>query len=249
MPDITFRELCSPAELQIIRDIAADVWPKTFAAILSGTQIHYMMQMMYAPQVMEKELADGYHFLIINIDNIPSGYFSWSKTTSPGTAKLHKLYLMQKFHKQGIGSAMLAKAESEIGNAGFSRIRLNVNKHNLPAIKAYQRNGFTTVEKVKIDIGQGFYMDDFVMEKVICRPNCGACCIAPSITSAIPGMPDGKPAGTKCVNLDENMRCKIFFSPERPTVCASLKPSVEMCGNCREEAEKHLNELERMTQP
>ena len=80
-----------------------------------------------------------------------------------------------------------------------------------------------------------------------CRPGCGACCIAPSITSPIPGMPDGKAAGVRCVQLDAANRCRIFGHPERPAVCASLKPSGEMCGANREEALAYLVHLDRMT--
>ena len=87
------------------------------------------------------------------------------------------------------------------------------------------------------------------MKKFECREKCGACCIAPSITSKIPGMPDGKPAGVPCVNLDENFRCRIFGDPARPAVCASLQPSAEMCGSCREEALAFLEELEKLTAP
>ena len=82
-----------------------------------------------------------------------------------------------------------------------------------------------------------------------CRPGCGACCIAPSISSPIPGMPEGKPAGVPCVNLDAEYRCRIFGSPERPEVCASLKPDPEMCGSCREEALAFLARLEELTRP
>lgn len=163
--NVTFEELITPESLQIIRDLAADVWPKTFAEILSNDQIRYMMQMMYAPKVMEKELAAGYHFEIINIDGTPAGYFSWSAYESPETAKLHKLYLLQKFQGMGFGSAMLIQAEKRIRNAGFNKVRLNVNKYNCKAIKAYRRNNFENIQSVKIDIGNGFYMDDFVMEK------------------------------------------------------------------------------------
>ena len=69
-----------------------------------------------------------------------------------------------------------------------------------------------------------------------CREGCGACCIAPSIQSPIPGMPNGKPAGVPCVQLGEDLRCKLFGQPERPTVCASLQPSLAMCGDSREQA-------------
>ncbi|WP_089398525.1 YkgJ family cysteine cluster protein [Noviherbaspirillum humi] len=80
-----------------------------------------------------------------------------------------------------------------------------------------------------------------------CRSGCGACCIAPSISSAIPGMPHGKPAGVRCVQLDDQNRCQIFGHPERPAVCASLQPSVEMCGGSREEAMHYLARLDALT--
>ena len=64
-----------------------------------------------------------------------------------------------------------------------------------------------------------------------CRSSCGACCIAPSINSPIPGMPNGKPAGVRCIQLDDENRCMIFGKPERPAFCGSLQPSIEMCGD------------------
>lgn len=82
-----------------------------------------------------------------------------------------------------------------------------------------------------------------------CRTACGACCTAPSISSPIPGMPDGKPANTRCVQLDEDMRCRIFLSPLRPAVCAGLKPSPEMCRTSRTEAMTWLLDLEQQTAP
>jgi uncharacterized protein len=85
------------------------------------------------------------------------------------------------------------------------------------------------------------------MSEKSCRSGCGACCIAPSISSPIPGMPGGKPAGVRCIQLDENNRCRIFGQPERPAVCGSLKPSQEMCGQTREEAMFYLAHLDRLT--
>lgn len=82
-----------------------------------------------------------------------------------------------------------------------------------------------------------------------CRPDCGACCTAPSISSPIPGMPQGKPAGVRCVQLDKRERCRIFGQPGRPAVCASLMPSAQMCGNSREAAMQWLLWLEYQTQP
>lgn len=82
-----------------------------------------------------------------------------------------------------------------------------------------------------------------------CRDGCGACCIAPSISSPIPGMPKGKPAGVRCIQLDEEERCRIFGHPDRPTVCRSLQPSQTMCGESREQALTWLGWLERETAP
>ena len=82
-----------------------------------------------------------------------------------------------------------------------------------------------------------------------CRPGCGACCIAPSITSPIPGMPDGKPAGVRCIQLGEDNLCRVFGKPERPGFCAGLQPSADMCGTHREHAIAWLTELERATAP
>ena len=80
-----------------------------------------------------------------------------------------------------------------------------------------------------------------------CRPDCGACCIAPSITSPIPGMPQGKPAGVRCVQLLPNNRCAIFGQPERPAFCGGLQPSLEMCGADREYALRWRADLENQT--
>ena len=82
-----------------------------------------------------------------------------------------------------------------------------------------------------------------------CRPGCGACCIAPSISSAIPGMPQGKPAGVRCVQLDDTNACRIFGQPERPAVCGQLAPSAEMCGASASAALAWLTGLERATAP
>ncbi len=80
-----------------------------------------------------------------------------------------------------------------------------------------------------------------------CRPGCGACCIAPSISSPIPGMPHGKPAGERCAQLTPENLCQIFGRPERPAVCLSLRPSQDMCGATRDEALAALQQLEKLT--
>ena len=82
-----------------------------------------------------------------------------------------------------------------------------------------------------------------------CRPGCGACCIAPSISTALPGHPHGKPAGERCAQLDEKARCRLFARPERPAVCASLRPEPTMCGGTRDQAMLWLGWMEQETAP
>ncbi|WP_302174890.1 YkgJ family cysteine cluster protein [uncultured Hydrogenophaga sp.] len=80
-----------------------------------------------------------------------------------------------------------------------------------------------------------------------CRPGCAACCIAPSISSPMPGLPNGKQAGVPCPHLDEALRCRLFGRPERPAVCSSLRPEPAMCGSDREHALHFLQTLETAT--
>lgn len=80
-----------------------------------------------------------------------------------------------------------------------------------------------------------------------CRAGCGACCIAPSITSAIPGMPEGKPAGVRCIQLDAANLCKLFGDPRRPAVCAQFSFEAWLCGESRDQALENIASLQRLT--
>ena len=82
-----------------------------------------------------------------------------------------------------------------------------------------------------------------------CRVGCAACCIDITISSAIPGMPNGKPAGIRCLQLTPENKCKLFGQPERPQVCLNFTPSAETCGQCNDEAHLLLSDLEKATKP
>ncbi|WP_017939306.1 zinc/iron-chelating domain-containing protein [Zestomonas thermotolerans] len=80
-----------------------------------------------------------------------------------------------------------------------------------------------------------------------CRAGCGACCIAPSISSPIPGLPQGKPAGERCPHLTVEHLCGLFGRPERPAVCDAFQADPAVCGDSREEAIRLLGWLEEAT--
>ena len=88
-----------------------------------------------------------------------------------------------------------------------------------------------------------------VTTSLACRPGCGVCCIAPSISLAIPGMRRGKPAGVRCAQLAPDNRCRLYGLSDRPAVCTRLRPSREMCGENADEALAWLARLERETLP
>jgi len=80
-----------------------------------------------------------------------------------------------------------------------------------------------------------------------CRSGCAACCVTISISSVIPGMPDGKPPGMRCIQLNNRNECILFGKPERPQICSSFLPSLEMCGETNEHAFEFLSNLEKIT--
>lgn len=82
-----------------------------------------------------------------------------------------------------------------------------------------------------------------------CRPGCGACCIAPSISPSIPALPEGKAAGVVCPHLTADIRCALFGKPERPRTCIGIRPAPEMCGDTAEQAMTTLITWEQLTAP
>ena len=156
-----FVMLQSPEDLFRVRAIADDIWPKTFREILSPEQIVYMMKMMYSPEVMARELAEGYSFELLVIDGKDAGYMVYAPYEEPGMMKLHKLYLLEEYQGKGFGQKMLRHVAERAEERGFTSVILAVNKQNIKAQKAYERFGFEHYKSVQIDIGNGFIIDDY----------------------------------------------------------------------------------------
>lgn len=85
------------------------------------------------------------------------------------------------------------------------------------------------------------------IQPMACRLGCGACCIAPSISSPIPGMPNGKKAGERCIQLDNNNLCKLFGDESRPQVCRDFTATLDVCGETNAQALQLITELEQIT--
>lgn len=151
-----------------VRRLAETIWPVCYKDILSVAQINYMMDMMYSENVISQEISEGVHYSFVEIEGVIAGYLAWGPwEASKDTAKLHKLYLLPEKQGKGIGSRAIELVKEEVRSAGCRCLRLNVNRQNSCAIKCYSGNGFTMVQLENNDIGNGFFMTDYVMEAKI----------------------------------------------------------------------------------
>jgi ribosomal protein S18 acetylase RimI-like enzyme len=152
-------------ELFKVQGIAHQTWPSTFGAILSVEQIDYMLHWMYDLQLLESQVEKGHTFLIAEAQETAIGFAGFELFYKEGTkAKLHKLYLLPSSHGKGTGKALLQEVASRARAAGQQILTLNVNKDNQKAIDFYTSQGFVEIYKEVIDIGNGYVMDDAVMD-------------------------------------------------------------------------------------
>lgn len=159
--------LIRPADLDDINSIgflAQQIWPDAYREILSPEQLKYMLKLFYSPKALRGQMLDDHHqFLMVEQDEEPIGFASWSPTAVAGTFKLHKLYVLPGRQGKGLGRALLQFIFETIGPAGAKRLRLNVNRHN-KSRKFYERMNFVVVGEEDIDIGHGYFMNDYIME-------------------------------------------------------------------------------------
>lgn len=157
-----------PGDLTIVRQLACHIWPRVYQGIISPGQIRYMLDRFYDPGTMGEEIERrGVCYAFIEFDGQPSGYLSFEALRAEKTAFLHKLYLLPEFHGVGAGAMALDWVEQAAARVGLRFVKLRVNKHNATAIRAYLRRGFKFAGDVVTDIGGGFVMDDYWMEKSI----------------------------------------------------------------------------------
>ncbi|MCM0060063.1 MAG: GNAT family N-acetyltransferase [Algoriphagus sp.] len=160
--------LISKEELFKVQAIAHQTWPFTFGAILSAEQIAYMLNWMYDLALLESQVEKGHTFLIAEVQGTAIGFAGFELFYQEGTkAKLHKLYLLPSSHGKGTGKALLQEVANRARTAGQQSLTLNVNKDNQIAIDFYRSQGFVEIYKEVIDIGNGYVMDDAVMELML----------------------------------------------------------------------------------
>lgn len=151
------------ADIPLIRELTFKVWPQTYRDILTSEQIDYMLEMMYSPSSLEKQMQDGCSFIIVYDNEQPVGFASYQLTREE-VAKLHKIYVLPSQQGKGTGNFMLNYIIEQVKKLGAVSLQLQVNRNNTAKL-FYEKKGFAVIEEADFDIGNGYYMNDYVMEK------------------------------------------------------------------------------------
>jgi ribosomal protein S18 acetylase RimI-like enzyme len=146
--------------------LAREIWYAHYPAIVSTAQIEYMLEQRYNAGVVRAELRrDDLWWDKLMVDGVMAGFASYFLTGAPGEMKLDKLYVHPRHQRRGYGGRMIDRACEIARTRGCNRLTLAVNKNNRSAVDAYLKHGFRIADAVVKDIGRGFVMDDYIMEK------------------------------------------------------------------------------------
>ena len=154
-------------DITLLQELAEKSWNSAYANILSTDQIEYMLTEMYAKDELFKQLQNpNYQYYLILSDVIPAGFIGFEFHYEKETTKLHRIYLLKEFKGKGLGKKGLDFMKKMAAQTRDKRIILNVNKEN-PARKMYESQGFKVFKEEVFDIGNGYVMDDFLMEHLL----------------------------------------------------------------------------------
>jgi len=158
----------TPDDFATIASLGERIWRQHYAAMISLEQIDYMLAGRYTPDKLAAYVGadDRWMYVVRDDDGAPIGYLSYA-LRGDGEMKLEQLYLLADRRGGGLGGRMIAHVEDHARALGCARLMLTVNKQNAGAIAVYQRRGFAVRESAVFDIGGGFVMDDYVMEKAL----------------------------------------------------------------------------------
>ena len=153
-------------DFECVADVARRIWIEHYITIISQDQIDYMLSGRFTPENLERYIgATDKWFYVLRLAGVVVGYCSFAKTVTPGEMKLEQLYLSPSLHGRGLGKRMMRWVEQETLARDCQTLMLQVNKQNTKSIDVYRRGGFQVREELVVDIGSGFVMDDYIMEK------------------------------------------------------------------------------------
>lgn len=151
-------------ELREVAELANEIWHECFVGIISAEQIDYMVEKYQSYHAMKRQIAEqNYRYFAVRDEEEMCGYFA-VKPEDDSRFFLSKLYLRKDKRGRGISSTMLKRVFDEAKDCGKTSVYLTVNKFNAHAIAVYKKTGFVVIDAPSTDIGNGFVMDDYVME-------------------------------------------------------------------------------------
>lgn len=151
-------------DLPRIRNLASEIWPVAYGKILSTSQLAYMLEMMYSISSLTDQMQRlGHTFLLMTDDELPVGFASFSRHENENVFHLNKIYVLPGYQGKNLGKQLLNHVIESIKKEDASALQLNVNRHN-KALHFYEKQGFKIIGKEDIDIGGGYFMNDYVME-------------------------------------------------------------------------------------
>ena len=154
-------EKASEKDIPLIQEITYQVWPETYKAIITAEQIAYMLDMMYSTASLTKQMNDGHQFILVK-DNDKYVAFASFALIQEKVYKLHKIYALSNQQGKGIGRFIIDYIIKEIKQQGATTLQLDVNRNN-KAKGFYEKLGFTVIEEKDTHIGNGYYMNDYIM--------------------------------------------------------------------------------------
>jgi len=153
------------ANYKIIADLANLIWTEHYTPIIGEQQVAYMLEKFQSASAIEDQVEKGIMYYLLLYQDTHVGYFSFSKNEE--SLFLSKLYVLNSARGNGIGRAALSFIEAQAKELDLKKIKLTVNKFNTNSIKMYEKMGFVNIEAIVQNIGNGYVMDDYVLEKVI----------------------------------------------------------------------------------
>jgi len=167
MADCMIHKVRFAAQIADVVHLAREIWQEHYGPIIGREQVDYMLGKFQSEQAVTDQLAESYEYYIVVQDKKSLGYMAVIPQKGEASLMLSKIYVKKEARGQGCGGKMLAFAEDLCRRRHIQKIWLTVNKNNRHSIAWYTRMGFTKTASLVQDIGEGFVMDDYRMEKAI----------------------------------------------------------------------------------
>jgi RimJ/RimL family protein N-acetyltransferase len=154
-------------EINELANIACTIWNEFFPSLIGQNQVDYMIKKFQSDDAIGAQIADGYQYFLITEEHNVIGYIGIVSIPNTKTMQISKFYILKDWRGKGYAREIIIKISSLAMSVDCNKLYLTVNKYNSSSIAAYQKLGFITIGELVMDIGNGFVMDDFEMEKKI----------------------------------------------------------------------------------